>query len=52
MHVMNECNYSEIEEMIEDIMSEERQGIEWMNKGKKATGRRRIKGEEKQECVR
>ena len=35
MHVIKECNYSGTDERIEDLMSEEGQGIEWMKKVKK-----------------
>ena len=34
MHVMKECNYSGIDEGIEDSINEEGQRIEWMKKAK------------------
>ena len=48
---MKECNYSGTDERIEDLMSEEGQGIEWMKRVKK-TGRKRIEREKKGETVR
>ena len=41
IHVMKECNYSGTDEMIEDLMSEEGQGIECMKRVKK---KRNVKG--------
>ena len=40
MHVMKECNYSGIDERIEDLMSEEGQEIKWVKKVKKKRERK------------